>query len=83
MKRLNTDEKPWYEKQEFEGDFDLVQEENEDGTTTVLVKKAAVQRQRANKPECSESGNEYPLDVWFLISDFIRPEDIITFASKN
>lgn len=83
MKRLNTDEKPWYEKEEFEGDFDLVQEENEDGTTTVLVKKSAVQRQRAIKSECSEGGNEYPLDVWFLISEYIRPENVSTFAGKT
>lgn len=30
-----------------------------------------------NNPE----GFDYPLDIWFLISEYIRPEDVGTFAS--
>lgn len=85
IKQLNFEEKPWYEKEEFDGDFDLVREENEDGLTTVVVKRTTPKRQRTNKSECenwSNVGNEYPLDIWFLISDYIRPEDVGTFAGK-
>lgn len=35
----------------------------------------------SNEKEALSTGNEYPFDVWFLISQQIRPEDIGRFAA--
>lgn len=32
-------EKAWDEKEEFEGDFDIVKEENDDGTVSFVTRK--------------------------------------------
>lgn len=85
MKQLEEDNRSWEEKTEdFDGDFDFVEEENEDGTTSVVLKRA-VTCQRRKKTECAalytnREGVEYPLDIWFLISEYIQPEDVRRFG---
>lgn len=49
----------------------------------VLVQKTT-RRTRKKTVSSSEDdrsgGSEYPLDVWYLISEYIEPEDVGTFA---
>lgn len=85
MKKMEIDDRAWDEKvEEFEGDFDFVEQENEDGTTSVVIKKSEARRRR--KKTMSETdvndrgGLDYPLDIWFLISEYITPEDVGRFA---
>lgn len=35
----------------------------------------------SNEERCTATGKEYPLDVWFLISEYIQPEDVSRFAA--
>ncbi|KAK9875508.1 hypothetical protein WA026_007902 [Henosepilachna vigintioctopunctata] len=34
-----------------------------------------------SKAQCDNNGNIYPYDIWFLISNFIRPEDVGRFSA--
>jgi hypothetical protein len=45
----------------------------------VTVKKHPRRRKKTSS-NSSDGGVEYPLDIWFLISEHIRPEDVSTFA---
>jgi hypothetical protein len=46
----------------------------------VTVKRNPRRRKKtASEGDC-DGGVEYPLDIWFLISEHIRPEDVSTFA---
>ncbi|XP_066999803.1 putative transmembrane protein 183BP [Anabrus simplex] len=79
-----VDSRAWYEKlEEFEGDFEFVEEDGEDGATAYVIKKQPRRRKKTiteDDPSTRGGGLEYPLDVWFLISEHIRPEDVATFA---
>ncbi|XP_044740602.1 transmembrane protein 183B [Chrysoperla carnea] len=87
---VESDTRAWDEKlEEFEGDFDFVREENEDGTESVVIKRTeqptTATTRRRTKTESDETlrnigGNQYPLDIWFLISEHIQPEDVGRFA---
>ena len=48
----------------------------------VIVKRQPRRRKKtASEDEIVDDGGiEYPLDIWFLISEHIRPEDVSTFA---
>ncbi|GLH02770.1 Transmembrane protein 183 [Gryllus bimaculatus] len=78
------DSRAWYEKlEDFEGDFEFVEEDGEDGTKEYVIKKPSRRRKKTISEDnsCDQGGgNEYPLDIWFLISEYIQPEDISTFA---
>lgn len=83
LKKFET-EKEWDEKDdELEGDF--IATENEDGTISYVIRKATARPQRkSNKSECDSiepTGNTYPIDIWFLISEYIQPEDVGRFAA--
>lgn len=79
--------KSWDEKdeEEFEGEF--VAQENEDGSVSYVIQKV---EPRVRKKTLSSSdkkgdkkednGKDYPIDIWFLLSEYIRPEDVGTFA---
>lgn len=77
------DNKSWDEKtDDFDGDF--VEQENEDGTISYVLQKPESRRRRktfSNSDHRVETaGNEYPIDIWFLISEYLRPEDVGRFA---
>ncbi|XP_012259822.2 transmembrane protein 183 isoform X2 [Athalia rosae] len=77
------DNRAWDEKlDDFEGDFELVEQENEDGKKEVILKKQSKPCRRTKLKELptADTGVQYPLDVWFLISEYIRPEDVGRFA---
>ncbi|XP_076013025.1 transmembrane protein 183A isoform X2 [Genypterus blacodes] len=46
--------------------------------------ESKVRRKKKNKrrKECSESSDarDYPVDIWFLLSSYLRPEDVCRFA---
>lgn len=45
------------------------------------MNKVEVGRKKKINYETSQTeGNEYPLDIWFLISEYIQPEDVGRFA---
>ncbi|KAM9813308.1 transmembrane protein 183A [Neosynchiropus ocellatus] len=50
---------------------------DEDGETNIVRKKKNKRRK-----ECSESshGIEYPVDIWLVLSSYIRPEDVGRFS---
>lgn len=74
------DIRPWDEKiEDFEADFDFVEEENEDGTKSVVIRKKE-RRRRKTEENSNGEGVDYPLDIWFLISEHVRPEDVGRFA---
>ncbi|KAG8242137.1 hypothetical protein J6590_071888 [Homalodisca vitripennis] len=85
VKQLNIQDKAWDEKlDEFEGDFDFVKEGNEDGEEVFVMKKASCRRKKTLSESiagCSTDGNTYPLDIWHILSKYIRPEDIATFSA--
>nr|CAD7402998.1 unnamed protein product [Timema cristinae] len=79
----HTDTRAWYDKlEDYEGDFEFVEEEDEDGERAVVMKKAPRRRKKTISEDQSINigGIDYPLDVWFLISEHIRPEDVSVFA---
>ncbi|XP_021936497.1 transmembrane protein 183 isoform X2 [Zootermopsis nevadensis] len=74
-----TDNRAWYEKlEDYEGDFEFV-EDDEDGEK-VIVKRHSRRRRKTASEGGDDDGVEYPLDIWYLISEYIRPEDVSTFA---
>ncbi|XP_066251899.1 transmembrane protein 183 [Euwallacea similis] len=76
-------EKSWDDKDEedFEGTF--VPVTNEDGTTSFVIQKVEKRRRKktVSSNERKITGNGYPIDIWYLISEYIRPEDVGTFAA--
>ncbi|XP_046612206.1 transmembrane protein 183 isoform X1 [Neodiprion virginianus] len=78
------DNRAWDEKlDEFEGDFEFIEQENEDGKKEVVISKQSKSTRNRTKPvECAvvDTGVQYPVDVWFLLSEYVRPEDVGRFA---
>jgi hypothetical protein len=46
----------------------------------VILKRHPRRRKKTASESGDDVGVEYPLDIWFLISEHIRPEDVSTFA---
>lgn len=79
-----VDNRSWDEKiDDFDEEFDFVEEENEDGSTSMVLKKREPRRRRKTiyTTDRNRGGIEYPLDIWFLISEHVKPEDVGRFAS--
>jgi len=75
----------WYDKDldDFTIDFEPTLEDQENCDNAILPKS---QKQKKAASKCNanvddDKGIEYPLDVWFLISEFVKPEDVGTFSS--
>lgn len=45
-----------------------------------IVKRHSRRRRKTASEGGDDDGVEYPLDIWYLISEYIRPEDVSTFA---
>ncbi|KAM9859729.1 transmembrane protein 183A isoform 2-T2 [Aulostomus maculatus] len=56
---------------------DLDQEEDGENDTKVVHKKKSKRRKESS--ECSD-GEEYPVDIWLVLSSYIRPEDVCRFS---
>ena len=47
----------------------------------VMRRQPRHRKKTSSESEVPDSGGvDYPLDIWFLLSEHIRPEDISTFA---
>ncbi|KAM9408716.1 transmembrane protein 183A isoform 2-T2 [Pholidichthys leucotaenia] len=57
---------------------DLDPEEDGDLDTKVAHKKK--NKRRKENSESNIDGMEYPVDIWLVLSSYIRPEDVCTFA---
>lgn len=77
------EEKNWDEKtDEFEGNF--VEQEDEEGNVSFVIRKSESRRRKktiSSSDDIKDStGNVYPIDIWYLISEYIKPEDVGRFA---
>lgn len=52
--------------------------ENEEADSTILLSKK--KDKNTKKKRDDNTGVDYPVDIWFLISEHIRPEDVGRFA---
>ncbi|KRT83271.1 hypothetical protein AMK59_3706 [Oryctes borbonicus] len=84
IKELEEDNKGWDEKlDELEGDF--VETRDEDGNVKYVLQKTDGKKRSKSKNVTrnyreSQGGYDYPMDIWFLISEYIGPEDVGRFA---
>lgn len=82
MKQLSLaeDDRAWDEKlNDLELDI-----KDDDAEEVAKVKKSNPRRRRKTTvTEAVEdrSGIDYPIDIWFLISEYIHPEDVGVFAA--
>lgn len=74
-------EKSWEDLQD--DDFDIIEEVNADGSKNFVYKKK--RNHSKNEPENIDDrpGIVYPEIVWYLISPYIKPEEIGNFARIN
>ncbi|KAF5290726.1 hypothetical protein FQA39_LY14645 [Lamprigera yunnana] len=79
IKRIET-EKTWDVRDDFDEDFDMT--ENDANGVPIIGKKLGGRKSKnaISAVSSDSTGNSYPLDVWFLISEYIKPEDIGKFA---
>lgn len=63
-------------------DFDVIEEINADGTKNFVYKKKKKHSKAEDNVEDSPGG-VYPEIVWYLISHYIKPEDVGRFAGIN
>ncbi|XP_063218164.1 transmembrane protein 183 isoform X2 [Bacillus rossius redtenbacheri] len=88
---VHQDDRHWDERlEELMGDIRFPaaagdhedEDEDQDGDVSepeVTARRPARRRKRASG-DAGLGDREYPLDVWFLISEWIRPEDVSRFA---
>ncbi|XP_067121468.1 transmembrane protein 183 [Centruroides vittatus] len=80
VKNLKSVDKLWYEKdlEEFDDDFDANNDKVESVDVSCDKKKGT--KKKDNTTTDSTAGVDYPLDLWYLLAEYILPEDIQTFA---
>lgn len=54
-------------------------EPEEDGENETKVARKKKNKRRKENSECSD-GEDYPVDIWLVLSSYIRPEDVCRFA---
>ncbi|XP_057702855.1 transmembrane protein 183A isoform X1 [Corythoichthys intestinalis] len=52
-------------------------DEDGEGETKVIHKKKSKRRKESSE---SSDGDEYPVDIWLVLSSYIRPEDVCRFS---
>lgn len=75
------DDKAWDEKLD---DFELGSNGKDDLDEVVEVKKPSSRRRKKTVTEediDDRTGYDFPIDIWFLISEHISPEDVGVFAA--
>ncbi|XP_063961029.1 putative transmembrane protein 183BP [Lytechinus pictus] len=87
---LAWDERDWDEKDssDFETDasysthqqFDDENEEEGDKTTRKKSRKGSKKKGKAKLEPVQEGTRVYPIDLWYILADYVRPEDIATFS---
>ncbi|XP_026739890.1 transmembrane protein 183 isoform X1 [Trichoplusia ni] len=71
-----TPEETW---EDIDADSTITEETNEDGSKKLTYKKKKLQ----HTPVDERPGNEYPEIIFYLISKYIKPEDVARFARIN
>ncbi|CAG5002596.1 unnamed protein product [Parnassius apollo] len=66
-----------------EDELDIVEEVDVDGIKSVVLKKKRSHSRTETEDVDSRPGNVYPEIIWYLISWYIKPEDIGHFARIN
>lgn len=66
-----------------DGDFDIIEEVNEDGIKNFVYKKKRNHSKSETANINEQSGIDYPEIVWYHISKYIKPEDVGRFAGIN
>ncbi|XP_056129872.1 transmembrane protein 183A [Lampris incognitus] len=61
----------------LESSDDLSQEEDDENEARAACKKKNKRRKESSE---SSDGGEYPVDIWLVLSSYIRPEDVGRFA---
>lgn len=81
VKNLKSADKTLYERdlEEFDGDFDVNNDIKID-TIEVPCEKKKCSRKKSSTAIDSVTGLDYPLDLWYLLAEYISPEDVQTFA---
>lgn len=72
----------WYDRDLSEVDNYLDDNlEAEVGREHVPKEKGKIQSKNCKKPEDKHIGRDYPADLWYLLADYIAPEDIGCFSA--
>ncbi|XP_038154075.1 transmembrane protein 183A [Cyprinodon tularosa] len=53
-------------------------DDNEGGSETKVTRKKKTKRKKGSSE--SSDGEDYPVDIWLVLSSYIRPEDVCRFA---
>lgn len=79
---IEEDTRAWDEKlDDYDGDFEFVKEEGTNGKEVVLKKTVHRHKKSTSSNEAYDYQSvQYPLDFWFLLSEYVRPEDVGRFA---
>ncbi|KAK4306296.1 hypothetical protein Pmani_021852 [Petrolisthes manimaculis] len=72
LHKVKEDERAWDESDS--------EEEEKDTTDVITQPRKRGLRKKEIDTTCNEEGVDYPLDIWFLISEYIMPEDAGRFA---
>ncbi|XP_071051475.1 transmembrane protein 183A [Onthophagus taurus] len=87
LEDLKVEDKPWDEKGEGDYDGEFTKNINKDGSISYVISKSkekVVKGDDKIKKEVVEGSfqrsYDLPIDVWFVIGRFIKPEDVGRFA---
>ncbi|XP_015591498.1 transmembrane protein 183A isoform X2 [Cephus cinctus] len=84
MTKQEDDDRAWDEKFDDFNEVTELSEEANDDKPEDGIKKQSRHRKKGKsitQPLIDEGGIDYPLDLWFLISEYISPEAVGKFAS--
>ncbi|XP_060074475.1 transmembrane protein 183-like [Ylistrum balloti] len=73
----------WFDKDldEFNIDIDTIDQTSEEGIESDVPEKKLNQRKRRLKgSESQDTGISYPMDLWYVLSQYVHPEDLSVFC---
>ncbi|XP_078000369.1 transmembrane protein 183-like isoform X1 [Glandiceps talaboti] len=80
---MENDDLAWYDK-DFSDD-DVLHEEESDTDVVVMDKTQKTGRQKKKKsiedPKRFNEGRDYPLDLWYILSHYVHPDDVGRFSA--
>uniref|UniRef100_A0A1B6C2Q9 F-box domain-containing protein n=1 Tax=Clastoptera arizonana TaxID=38151 RepID=A0A1B6C2Q9_9HEMI len=77
---IQEDKRAWDEKlEDFEGDLEFIEDEQKE-VHVVKKEQGRKKTESKNEDDVNRNGAMFPIEIWFLISEHIRPEDISSFA---
>jgi len=77
--KSTTEDKDWFEKSLDEFVFDSAPEDEED--ECYRDNNAGRRKKRSSSSKSgTDSGLDYPIDIWFILGEYIKPENVGRFA---